>query len=60
LPKSARFGVFLAYMYYKMLFKKIKALPSHRIMDERIRIPNSRKMTLLLGCYIQDNLNLIR
>jgi phytoene/squalene synthetase len=60
LPKSARLGVLLAYMYYKLLFKKIKALPSERIMEERIRIPNSRKLAILLGCYIQNNLNLIR
>lgn len=60
LPKSARLGVFLAYMYYKLLFKKIKTLPSERIMEERIRIPNSRKLAILLGCYIQNNLNLIR
>ncbi len=60
LPKSARLGVYLAYMYYKILFKKIKELPSDRILEERVRIPNSRKIAILLGCYIQNNLNLIR
>jgi len=59
LPKDARLGVFVAYVYYRGLFKKIKSVPSHRIMQERIRIPNQQKLTLVLGCYLRNNLNLI-
>lgn len=59
LPKEARFGVFVAYIYYQSLFKKIKRIPSSRIMQERIRIPNFKKMMLLCGCYIRTTTNMI-
>jgi 15-cis-phytoene synthase len=59
LPAKARFGVFLAYMYYKVLFRKIRALPCERIMNERVRVPNTQKATLLLSSYIRNNLNLL-
>jgi len=47
LHSSSRRGVFLAYYYYRMLFNKIKQLPPHRILTERIRIPNYEKYFLL-------------
>jgi phytoene/squalene synthetase len=59
LPKDARFGVYVAYTYYVRLFQKIKSLPSHRILEERIRIPNQRKFALVLKSYVQHNLNLL-
>lgn len=59
LPKEARFGVFLAYIYYKALFRKIRRLPSHRIMQERIRVPNPQKFALLIGCYVRNGVNMI-
>lgn len=59
LPKDARLGVFVAFVYYKSLFLKIKSLPSNRIMEERIRIPNQRKFALVLSCYVRNNLNLL-
>ena len=59
LPKDARLGVLIAYAYYRRLFTKIRSIPSHRIMEERIRIPNSSKYALLMTCYIKNNLNLI-
>jgi phytoene synthase len=59
LPKEARFGVFVAYIYYQSLFKKIKRIPSSRIMQERIRIPNFKKMMLLCSCYIRTSTNMI-
>ena len=57
LPKDARFGVYVAYMYYYRLFKKIKAIPCNRIMEERVRIPNRRKFTLLVQSYIRHSFN---
>jgi phytoene/squalene synthetase len=48
LPSSSRKGVFLAYYYYLMLFKKIKRLPACRILNERIRIPDYEKYLLLM------------
>lgn len=53
LPVSSRFGVYLAYKYYKSLFYKIKKIPAERIMQERIRIPNGKKMSLMVSSYIQ-------
>lgn len=59
LPKDARFGVYVAYVYYYRLFQKIKATPAHRIMNERIRIPNNKKYGLFLGSYLKHSLNLL-
>lgn len=59
LPKQARMGVYLAYIYYLQLFKKIQATDYSRIMQERIRVPNKRKATLLIQSYVQHNLNLL-
>jgi phytoene/squalene synthetase len=59
LPKNARFGVYMAYKYYFKLFKKIKAKSAQNILTERIRIPNYRKMRILLTSYVRHNLNLL-
>ncbi len=59
LPKEARFGVFVAYIYYQSLFKKIRRIPSSRIMQERVRIPNFKKMMLLCSCYIRTGTNMM-
>ncbi|CAD5246275.1 MULTISPECIES: phytoene/squalene synthase family protein [unclassified Imperialibacter] len=57
LPKGARLGVYLAYVYYLTLFSKIKRLPVTRIMTERIRIPDSKKIILLFQTYLKHSLN---
>ena len=59
LPRSSRFGVYLAYVYYYSLFNKIKRTPSTRVMSARIRIPNQRKFSLLFYTYVKHRLNLI-
>ncbi|TNF29112.1 MAG: phytoene/squalene synthase family protein [Bacteroidetes bacterium] len=59
LPKKARFGVYLAYIYYTALFKKIAKTPSSRILQERISISRPRKATLLFGSYVRHSFNLI-
>lgn len=56
LPKGAQMGVYLAYIYYKKLFQKIKKLSPKTILTERIRIPDSRKLTLLLQTYFSYKL----
>jgi phytoene/squalene synthetase len=58
LPDGAKLGVKVAYLYYQKLFDKIKALPAKTITQERIRIPNSRKITLLLGTYFSSKLGI--
>jgi len=56
LPPGAQKGVHLAYKYYLKLFKKIKNCPASRIQDQRIRIPNSRKIGILIGTYLQRSI----
>jgi 15-cis-phytoene synthase len=53
LPASSRFGVYLAYRYYVSLFKKIKRKSAQTIMNERIRISNGAKISLMMSCYVQ-------
>ncbi len=58
LPKSAKLGVKVAYLYYQKLFDKIKGLPAETITQKRIRIPNSQKISLLIGTYFESKLGL--
>ncbi|PZR15109.1 MAG: phytoene synthase [Flavobacterium psychrophilum] len=53
LPASSRFGVYLAYRYYLSLLKKICNTPAHQILNARIRIPNSQKLSLMMSSYVQ-------
>ena len=59
LPPSSKGGVYLAYVYYNSLFKKIKRLPAQRILKERIRISNGEKFGLMLNSLLQYKLNLV-
>jgi phytoene/squalene synthetase len=59
LPKGARFGVYVAYVYYISLFNKIKALPCERILTERIRVRNRRKLALLTTSYLRHSFGLL-
>lgn len=59
LPGEARFGVYVAYVYYLALFRKIKRTPSQEILRQRIRIRNSYKTTLLIISFVKYRLNLI-
>ena len=58
LPISSRKGVYLAYYYYTVLFKKIKRMPAQRIMNERVRIPNFQKLILMFKSNIRHQLNI--
>jgi len=59
LPKDARFGVYMAYIYYYKLFRKIQQTEAKTILNERIRIPDNKKYRLFLTSYLRHNLNLI-
>jgi 15-cis-phytoene synthase len=59
LPKGARMGVYLAYVYYLKLFKKIQLLPAARILSERVRVPDNTKLVLLISSYLRYRLNTI-
>lgn len=55
LPCGARFGVQVAYTYYRALFRKIQRAPAQRIRSGRVRISNGSKLMLLLRCcFIYD------
>jgi phytoene/squalene synthetase len=57
LPKDARPGVYLAYIYYIKLFQKIKACSAAKVLTERIRVPDSRKLLLLFSTFLKYRFN---
>jgi 15-cis-phytoene synthase len=59
LPRSARFGVYVAYLYYMALFEKIKNTPCHIVLQSRIRVRNRRKISILAYSYLKHQLNLL-
>lgn len=59
LPRSSRLGVYVAYVYYLALFKKIKNTTPESVLEGRIRIPNHDKARLLAYSYVKHQLNMI-
>ncbi len=59
LPRSARFGVYVAYVYYLALFRKIRNTPSEKVLQSRIRIRNRHKATILAYSFVKHQLNMI-
>lgn len=59
LPKNAQLGVYVAYIYYYKLFKKITKTSAQKIQEQRVRIPDSTKYRLLLGSYLKHRFNLL-
>ncbi len=59
LPRGAKRGVYLAYIYYRKLFDKIKSSPADRVMNERIRISNPHKFTLMMSSMFRYKFNLL-
>ena len=59
LPLSSRFGVYIAYIYYHSLFKKIKRLQFEEIISQRIRIPDHIKYMLLVKSWFYYKLRLV-
>ncbi|MCH3884093.1 phytoene/squalene synthase family protein [Tenacibaculum aquimarinum] len=59
LPVEAKFGVYMAYRYYKRLLKKLKAVHHTKIMETRVRISNPMKINLLARSYVKYKLKLI-
>lgn len=59
LNHSSRGGVYLAYIYYYNLFQKIQSLPSTRLLEERIRVPNTNKFILMCQSLVKNQLNWI-
>lgn len=59
LPKGARFGVYLAYVYYTNLFKKIRSAPANQVKQQRIRVADGKKIYLLFSSALRNGLNLL-
>lgn len=59
LPSSSKGGVYLAYVYYQSLFRKIKKLPPHRVLTERVRINNGKKLGLMLNSLLEFKMKLV-
>lgn len=59
LPSGARSGVYLAYVYYKKLFNKIKKVPAESVMTERIRISNGRKVGLMIHSMVRHRFKVL-
>ena len=59
LPRFSRGGVYLSYLYYYHLFRRIKALPSSKVLEERIRIPSIEKIFLMIKSILKNELNII-
>ncbi len=57
LPKGARLGVYVAYVYYISLFEKIKKSNAERVKIERIRVGDTRKVVLLFSATARHQLN---
>ena len=48
LPNTSRKGVYIAYIYYRQLLKKVKATSAKELCKRRLRVSNFEKMTLIL------------
>ena len=59
LPEGSRLGVYLAYIYYLKLFKKIKSCPVSEIIKGRVRIPDNLKFALLVQTYFKHQFNFL-
>lgn len=54
LPKGARLGVYIAYRYYIDLFRKIQNTAASRVAEKRIRVADSRKISLFIQAYFRN------
>jgi len=53
LPSGVRLGVYSAYLYYLILFKKIKKLDVDELLRKRVRISNWTKFALLFKSLVE-------
>ena len=59
LPIGSKLGVYVAYIYYLDLLKKISATPARVMMQKRIRVSDTKKMALYLKAVMRHKLNTI-
>ncbi|RKD17278.1 phytoene synthase [Pelobium manganitolerans] len=58
LPADSRLGVYIAFVYYVQLFKKIKRSSAKTIVQKRIRVSNSHKLILMAEALFRNKLKL--
>lgn len=59
LPKGSKKGVYIAYVYYMALFKKVKKLSAVTVAQKRIRINNTHKIILMVLARLKIKLNFL-
>ncbi len=59
LPKHARLGVYVAYIYYYRLLLKIKRTNASELFQSRIRIPDNQKYALFVKSLVKHSFNLL-
>lgn len=58
LNRASKLGVLVSYTYYLKLFEKIRSTDASNIFQKRYRIPNFRKILILVRCAIEVKLGL--
>lgn len=53
LPYNAKLGVYSAYLYYLLLFRKIKKMKIEKLLSQRVRISNLTKLAVLITSFIR-------
>jgi len=56
LPYNAKLGVYSAYLYYLLLFRKIRKMKIDKLMSKRVRISNFTKLGVLITSVIRHKL----
>lgn len=59
LPWKARFGVYTAYRYYWALFLKIRKMQPRKVLEERVRVSDYRKLFIVMQSRMYHQFNLI-
>lgn len=59
LPVGAKFGVYVAYVYYTSLFNKIKRSSPAKVTSQRIRVNDGLKIYLLFQSALKNSLGLL-
>lgn len=59
LPTSSRFGVYIAYIYFYRLLKKIHRLEPKKVLEQRVRVSNSEKLLIFCSSWLRFKFNRI-
>jgi phytoene synthase len=59
LPEGTKLGVFVAYVYYLQLFKKISSMPAGAVLQKRVRVSGTHKAALYCKALMQKTFKLI-